>query len=136
MEKISVKKGTNCDYELFLGDKKQINLDGLTEKCANMLKALAFINFMQDYNNRQSEFYKRSKTQVCEGITYLFNNNCNCESVFKFFGLNLNQNEKNMIVSLTTDICSCKDQEVNMHLAMKCFNINEKVKEIENEMTK
>lgn len=136
MEKIIIKKGINNSYDLFIGNQKQIDLDSLTEKCANMLKALALIHYIQDFNNKQSEFYKRNKEDVCKGITYLFNNNANCKTIFKYFGIKPNKNELQTIVALTNDVCNCKQPEINMHLAMKCFNINEKVKELENEITK
>lgn len=115
-------KLSNVGYNIFATEesKKPINLDSLSPNNARIVRCVALINYVVNYNNKQCDFYRRKENQVVNALINLFDTNSKIQpnAILKYFGIKpQDKGEVNAINGLLDDICKDINRSSNLYHA-------------------
>ncbi len=106
-------------YEIYENrtDRKPVDFREMHKPYDSILRCVAFLNYIIEFNNGQSDFYKRETAVVVAECIKIFKGNSKCEksNILKHFGVDPEKvYEYKAITNLTRDIC--KDPEADKHI--------------------
>ena len=120
MSKFFVKSSNNSrGYDIYLNRTDRMPIDFTTIHTPNdsIVRCIAFLNYMIEYNNSQPEVYKKDTAVVVAECVKIFKGTSTCTrgNLLKYFGIQLgNVYDYKTIVCLTRDIF--QDELANKHI--------------------
>lgn len=127
MRKFIVKSRiSDYSYDIYEDEtsSQPMELEHLSSNSAGVIKCYALLNYIVDFNNKQSEFYKKPESDIIDVVESFFVSYYKSQkrNLFNYIGIKpQSEMEIDMLKSLCTDVYNDVDCTRHMIAALKLY---------------